>query len=206
MAEILNPQIKNWKSGVAQRDWTSLGTDQVKIAAGYRWANSNWVACIKLILPTPAKAITLSICNAPDGFTGKQNLKYTFSKAEDDALVSTLSDLNTVDGVPSDGSFTLNPGAYARNEVTFDKTLEAGTHYLYIWTQNSKTTSNAMWIFWWSGSDKYSALCTYEELEGLNWIKDSVGVRPYHSQIQVNGVPTIATPYVFTGGEWKLLS
>ena len=199
MAEILNLKAKNYQNGEINRDWTELTTDRTNFAAGYQWANSNYVMCLRFDLPTPAKSITLSFCNNPGGKGVDQNLRYKIVSEEDAALVNATSE------VPGDGSFTITKGDWVRNTITIDKTLMAGTHYLYIWTNDSGNTGNAMWIIW-EGDGAYNFIGTYEELEGCLPIKDSVGVRPYHAYVKTVNGPALLTLYVKTADGPKPLS
>ena len=199
MAEILNLQAKNYQNGNINYDWTELSSTRFKLAAGYQWANSNFVMCLRMDLPTPAKSVTLSFCNATGGKGSDQHLRYKFADAEDASLINASSD------VPGDGSFTVKKGDWARNTITIDKALTAGTHYLYIWTDDSSNTNNAMWILW-ENVGGYNFIGTYEELEGFVNIKDSTAVRPYHLYVKTAEGPALLMLYAKTADGPVLLS
>jgi hypothetical protein len=140
----------------------------------------------------------LSFCNY-SGTSEDQNLRYKLTQSEDESLINADS------SVPGDGDFTLKHGDWVRNTVTIQRNLSAGTHYLYIWTNNSNQTGNVMWVQWVSGG-KYEFTGTYEELAGTVPIKDSTAVRPYHLHVKTAEGPALLTLYVKTADGPKLLS
>lgn len=199
MADLIDLAAKNWYGGGVKHKWTALADGDCNMAAGYRWADYNCVICIRFTLPTPAKSITLSFCNASGGTKIDQNLRYKFTQEEDMSLNNADSN------VPGDGDFTLKCGDWVRNTVTIQKILPAGTHYLYIWTNNSSELFNVMWIPWLS-TGNYRFIGTFEELTGLDWIKDGGVFKPYHEAIKTGGEWKIYAPYVFKQGKWNALN
>ena len=198
MADLLNIQVKTYKNGNVYQDWISLAEESVNLAAGYRWSSSNFVMCLKIELLAPAKSITFSFCNASGGMTKDSVMRYKITHAEDETLVNATSD------VQGDGSFTLKHGDRVRNTVTIQKNLMAGTHYLYIWTNNSNETYNVMYVRW-EGTGDYRFIGSYEPLSGLIWIKDSVGVRPYNVYVKTASGPVLLMPYIKTVDGPRLL-
>lgn len=199
MAEILNLQAKNYQNGNTYYDWKELTETRVTFAAGYQWLSSNFVMCLRIELPKPAKSITLSFCNASGGKAVDQNMRYKFSGVEDTALINADSN------VPGDGQFVVKKGAWIRNTITIQTYLAAGTHYLYIWTNDSSVDTNLMLILW-EKVGSYNFTAAYEELEGAIRIKDSVGVRPYHVYVKTANGPALLMPYVKSADGPKLLS
>ena len=199
MAELKNLAAKNWYGGKVITDWIALEAGGGNMAAGYRWANENCVLCIRFTIQAMAKSITLSFCNGTGGYAGNQNLRYKILRDEDASLANATSE------IPGDGSFTVTGGDWVRNVVTIRKNLAAGTHYLYIWTDDSAVTTNAM-LMQWVNTGNYNFIGTYEELEGYLPIKDSVGVRPYHVYVKTANGPVLLMPYVKTADGPKLLS
>ena len=198
MADLKNLAAKNWYDGKVNTDWTALEAGGGNMAAGYRWANKNCVMCIRFTLPTPAQSITLSFCNATDGTQYDQNLRYKLTRSEDESLINADS------SVPGDGDFTLKHGDWVRNTVTIQKNLMAGTHYLYIWTNNSSKLYNVMYVRW-EGTSDYRFIGSYEPLGGLIWTKDSVGVRPYNVYVKTVNGPVLIMPYIKTADGPRLL-
>ena len=199
MADLKNLAAKNWYNGKVVYDWIALEDGVGSMAAGYKWAESNCVICIRLELPAAAKSITLSFCNGQGGYTGNKNLRYKITGNEDVSLENATS------AIPGDGDFTLTGGDWARNSVTIQQNLSAGTHYLYIWTNDSNKTGNVMWVQWITGG-KYGFIGTYEEMDNFSWIKDGGEVKPYLAAIRTGEGVKIHAPYVFVQGEWKALN
>ena len=110
--------------------------------------------CIKFELPTAAKSVTLKFCNDV-GLVTKPIMRYKFTTSEDEALQNATSDTE------GDGIFTIsNKVQYGTTAVTIERVLTAGTHYMYIWTDDSSNASNYMVIRWHTGTYGFSA--TYE--------------------------------------------
>lgn len=198
MAELKNLAARDWQEGKVNRDWVGLAAGNYEMTAGYRWNNANWVMCIRFDLPAPAKSVTLSFCNY-SGTSEDQNLRYKLTQSEDESLINADSNIT------GDGDFTLKHGDWVRNTVTIQRNLAAGTHYLYIWTNDSSKLYNVMRIRWVNTGD-YNFIGTYEELEGYLPIKDSVGVRPYHVYVKTANGPVLLMPYIKTADGPKLLS
>ena len=199
MAEFSSIYAKNYYDGELSQDWVAPSA-KLNLAAGYKWnadGNNagNWVMCLKITIPTAAKSISLSFCNETNGITVKQNLRYKFTKSEDDSLVNATSD------VPGDGSFTINPGGFVRTTVTIEKILPAGTHYMYIWTDDSSVTSNVMWIRWYE-SGNYNFYGSYEETECYVYIGNGTGWDPYELYIGNGTGWDLYEVYVGNGTGW----
>lgn len=199
MADLKNLAAKNWHDGNVVYDWTALEDGVGSMAAGYKWADSNCVLCIRFTIPAMAKSITLSFCNGTGGYTDDRTLRYKITGSEDASLINATSE------VPGDGAFIVIGGAWVRNIVTIQKNLSAGTHYLYIWTDNSAVTTNAM-LMQWVNAGSYNFIGTYEELMGYLPIKDAVGVRPYHVYVKTAEGPVLLTLYTKTADGPEILS
>ena len=104
MADLQNLAAKNWHAGKVVYDWTALEDGVGSMAAGYKWAESNCVICIRFELPAAAKSITLSFCNGQGGHTGNKNLRYKITAHEDTSFENATS------AIPGDGDFTLTGG------------------------------------------------------------------------------------------------
>lgn len=198
MADLLNIQAKTYQNGNVSQDWISLTEKSTSLAAGYRWMSSNFVMCLKIELPMPAKSLSFSFCNASGGMTADQTMRYKFTQNEDVSLINATSEIQ------GDGSFVLKHGATVRNTVTIERVFLAGTHYLYIWTNNSNVTYNVMYVRW-EGTGDYRFIGGYEPLGGFIWIKDSVGVRPYNVYVKTVNGPVLLMPYIKTADGPKLL-
>lgn len=198
MADLTNLAARDWQGGKVNRDWTGLAAGNCEMTAGYRWNNANWVMCIRFDLPAPAKSVALSFCNY-SGTSEDQNLRYKLTQSEDESLINADSNIT------GDGDFTLKHGDWVRNTVTIQRNLAAGTHYLYIWTNDSRKLYNVMRIRWVNAGD-YKFIGTYEAMDSTSWIKDGGEVKPYRASIQTGDGVKIHAPYVFVQGEWKALN
>ena len=197
MADFASIYAKNYRDGTQYYDWATTD-DGLKMTAGYKWSDSNWVMCIKFTLPTAAKSITLSFCNATGGITKNQAMRYKFTTSEDSSLVNATSN------VAGEGTFTINPGDYVRTTVTIKKTMTAGTHYMYIWTDNSSVTYNVMNTRWFGNSDGNGFYGSYEELEGCVNIDNGVSIDAYECYIDNGSNWDKHTPYIDNGTSWDM--
>ena len=201
MADFESIYAKNYNDGkvYGTGEWVAPEAG-VTMRAGYRWSDSNWVLCLKITIPKPAKSLILSFCQSEGGPGGnaKANLRYKFTDAEDESLLNATSD------IPGDGNFEVSLGDYVRNTITIKKMLAAGTHYMYIWTNDSSKTNNVLYTRWYTGD--YGFYGSHDELEGASWIKDGGEVKPYRAAIQTGEGVKIHAPYVFEQGEWKALN
>lgn len=178
--------------------WRVPGSEDIIMIAG-RWNSKNQVLCIKFELPTPAKAVTFSFCNQPDGVTEKAILNYKITSAEDASLHNAKGD--TI----GDGTITIAPNGYVRNTLTFQKMMSAGTHYLYIWTSNYNIMYYVMRVKWRISGSNYDFWASYEQLEHLSRIMTADGVEAYHDYIKTDGKPELYAQYVYTNGAWEPL-
>ena len=203
MAEFESIYAKSYRDGkvYSKDEWLTTAA-RVTMYAGRIWSNSNWVLCLKITIPKPAKSLTLSFCQAEGGpYSGdasvskkKAKLRYKFTDTEESSLLNATSD------IPGDGSFELNLGNYVRTTVTIDKTLAAGTHYMYIWEDESDLDYNVLYTRWYDGN--YGFYGSYEELVGASRMKDANGVNLYHAYIKTDNGAKMYAPYVFNGSTW----
>lgn len=201
MADFSGIYAKQYQKGYAYDGDVWHGLDYGgTMRAGYRWSNNNWVMCIKFILPTAAKSVTFSFCNQTNGVSAKATLRYKFTTAEDPTL------LNATSSTPGEGSFTVEPGSYTRNTVTIEKKLFPGTHYFYIWTDNSNVQHNVLYTRWTDNSDGKGFYGSYEEQGGLVHI--DTGTTERVAQVFIDtGTEVLQTfPYVDNGSEYVLYS
>lgn len=199
MADFTGIYAKSYKAGSVYdgNTWKTPDT-RTEMRAGYKWSDNNWVMCIKLILPTAAKSLTFSFCNAPGGVTKAATLRYKFTTAEDASLHNATSN------IPGDGSFTVNPGSYARTTVTIEKKLAAGTHYVYIWTDNSAVQYNVLYTRWYDNSDGNGFYGSYEELVGCVYIDNGDSFYAYECYIDNGSSWEQYTPHIDNGTNWDV--
>ena len=153
MAEIKSIYAKSFRDGDVIQNWCSPDA-YISLIVGYRYANYNWVLCIKFDLPVAARSVTMSFCNAYSQ-EFQPAFRYKWTDQEEEYLQNATSD------TPGDGVFTLtNISRYGRSTVVFDRVLLAGTHYLYIWTNDSSVLSNYNVTNWCE--EEYGFFATYE--------------------------------------------
>ena len=208
MANLTDVYAKCYENGQAydhptwseagEGDWRVPGDENIVLIAG-RWTDKNYVTCIKFELPTPAKSVTFSFCNQPDGVTENAMLNYAIRSAEDASLHNAKGD--TI----GDGTVTIIPNGYVRNTLTFQKQMSAGTHYLYIWTSNYSIMYYVMRVRWRISGSDYDMWASYERVPSYSLIKTAEGVKPHFSYIQTDRGPVLHMPYVYTADGWKPL-
>lgn len=198
MADFSGIYAKNYQAGSVYGEDVWREPSGTTLIAGYKWTQKNWVICIKFILPTAAKSVTFSFCNQTNGVSTTAKLRYKFTTTEDPTL------WNATSNIPGDGSFSVSPGNYVRTTLTIEKRLSAGTHYFYIWTDNSSVQNNVFRPRWYS--DNYGFYGSYEEQGGLVYIDDGATERATQVFIDTGTEVLQAFPYVDNGSEYVLYS
>ncbi len=194
MAEFTSILGKDFQNGVTYKDWCTPDA-RCSLHTGYKYASSNWVLCIKFVLPTSAKNVTLTFCSA-EKHVIHPTMRYKFTTCEDVVLANATSE------VEGDGSFTLDGRQYGKTTVTIDARLSAGTHYMYIWTNDSTNGSNYMVTRWYN--EEYGFSASYEELDGLVYIQGNESVDAYQEYIMTANGAEAFVPYIFNGTSWDM--
>lgn len=190
MPNIPRLAAKQYEAGVLRSGWTEISTAPALVAAGYRWNNKNCVLCIRLTLDTAAKSFAMSLSNDDTAATGTAVLRYKFTDAEDASLNDATS------SVPGGGTFQKRFGPWVKDTVTLTpkKTLTAGTHYLYIWTNDSSQTFNWMRIRWCAGTG-YDFALSYTEAATYSVTYDANGgIGAPAAQAKIEGIDLPLSP------------
>lgn len=199
MAEFTSVYGKTFRDGKTYQDWCTPEAN-VSHTMGFRLSESNWVMCIKFELPTASKTVTMNFCNAQQQ-DRVPTLRYKFTTSEEEALQNATSETE------GDGAFTLASAArYGRTEVTLNAVLSAGTHYLYIWTDDSSVLYNWNVTRWYDNVDGYGFSASYEELGGLVFLDDGESLEPYECFIDNSTGWDRCVPHIDNGTDWDICS
>lgn len=193
MAEFTSLYAKDYQEGKTYQDWVQTSANTT-LRAGYAWnGGKNWVMCIKFEIPTAAKSITLSFCNA-QGWSSTPTFRYKFTTKEDESL------FNATSAIVGDGTFTIKNGEWQRTTVTIEKTFPTGLYYMYIWTNNSNVDWNVMVTRWFNG--EYGFIGSYEKLDGCIYIDNGSGWDAYEVWIDNGSSWDQYAPYIDNGTSW----
>lgn len=131
MAEFTSVSVRNFKNGAVDKDWGGV-QDGRQLNVG-KWDADNYVLCIKFQNSSPMESIVLILTNNLL-FDNLPTLSYKFTTSEDSSLNNATS------ATIGDGTITATYKLqYETNTFVIPKKLNAGTHYLYLWTNNAKT-------------------------------------------------------------------
>lgn len=191
MADITNVtrkyyEINSSTGAITPSSWEAPAKN-IRFLAGYANNNNNFVGVIKFVLPKAAKSITFNFVNSSYARSEKQNLRFKFVTSEDESLIDSIntafqsgsnvvgdSSVTTTSAYGTNGDtgtesfsgkFKIYKNGYAKTAVTFNKTLRAGTHYIYIWSDDYSVKYNFMDVLWQDTSNTYSFTASYEESE-----------------------------------------
>lgn len=176
MADFASIFVKNFKNGEKGSNWIGL-QDDYTLNVG-KSGVTNYVMCLRFEISKPMKSITLNFNNAYD--VGKlPTFNYKFTTAEDSSLENAKADTS------GEGTITANNKVqYGTNVFVIEKTLPAGTHYLYIWTavwDNNSNTYNYLGVRFYGGN--YGSSAFYEEMLSLVYIANGSEVVAYEAYI-----------------------
>lgn len=190
-----------YQAGEAYGAWHPI-TDNVTVNVGYAYNGNNWVLCIRFTAPTPVSALVLHFCTHGSSANNIDTvMRYAFSSKEADAAY-----VNATSATPGEGTITIEGGQHTVTDKTIKKTLSAGTHYLYIWTNKSTSSANNYQrIRWYSGGD-YNSYVQYEELQGAVRIGDGSSYGTYQVNIGNGTSYDLYIPYIGNGTSWGLYS
>lgn len=196
MAEITSIYSKMYRDGEAYGSFVEPNGSI--LLAGYAWGNMNYVACIKFTLPKPAKSLLFRFCNDTGGMSVVQHLRYKITTSEDASLINATS------ATAGDGSFTMPYQDFSEGTLEIDRTMTAGTYYLYIWTDDSSVRSNVMRVRWYPSSNPYGFTASYEELESCVYIFNGTDWEPHQIYIFNGAIWELYEAYIHNGTSWEL--
>lgn len=195
MAEFTSVYGKDYSNGTLHYDWKEPDSGYTLKAGNV--GGTNCVMVIRLELPTDAQSVTLRFFNAGLHYR-LSSLRYKLTTAEDSSLV------NANDRTECDGKFTL-ASMYDQQmtEVTIEKVLKKGVHFIYIWTDNSSDTSNYMQTRFYS-KNGFSA--EYEELLGIAYFED--GSSHFACEVHIEDGTSYSryAPYVDNGIGFEIVN
>ena len=231
MATIDTVHCKMYSAGALYSDWMAPSTNDTFIA-GYSHASKNHIGVIRFVLSKPAGSITFNFTNTTGARTVNQFLRFKFTTNEDEALVQSIEDgftsrnniagdtiktlsewgTNASSGSKEyDGKFEIykNSTSGAKTAVTFYKSFPAGTHYIYIWsddfgTINSPVQSNVMTVGWQNTSGAFPFSATYEEafVSGVVYIDNGTSFDAYEIWIDNGAKWERYVAYIDNGSSW----
>lgn len=216
MANFTSIKRRYYEETQSPTNWTApSGT--LRLKAGYRENNHNFVGAIEFSMPTACSSITLVFYNTDNTRSNRPNMRFKFTDIEDENLVKQIENdaalgQNTVVGdsevevsykigsngkvESSIGNFFVNTANWGQTTVTFNKTLTPGTHYLYIWSNNFSQTYNYMDICWRSsGSYKFSATYTETSYYTISYNANGYGTAPA-AQTKFQNVSLNLQPFI----------
>lgn len=190
--------MKDYQNGTVNLDWKDIsGGGGYTFTAGT--SGNNWVTVIRFTLEKACSSITFGLCTGSSTSASAASLNYKITDAED----STLT--NATASTAAEGSFTANSNyAYSRTTLTVNRTLSAGTHYLYIWTASTSTYN--YWKIYGYGTGTYAVKITYEEIQGLVYVDDGTSWGTYEVYIDDGTSWVQCVPYVDDGSDWVMCS
>lgn len=126
-----NIGLKDWKNGSPYNfsSFTAPTSTTKTIQVG-NISNAYWGICIKFTLSTPATQITFNFVNGQYMTARNALLQYKFTTSEDTGFTGIYTSTGTSIrwGIITDS---------AKNPMTITKNLAAGTHYFYLWPEQS---------------------------------------------------------------------
>lgn len=203
MAEFTSVSVRNFKNGKIDKDWGGVQDDR-QLNVG-KWDADNYVLCIKFQNSKPMDAIALVLTNNLL-FDNLPTLSYKFTTSEDDSLNNATSE--TIGEGTIKATYRLQ---YETNTFVIPKKLNTGTHYLYIWTSNSKTYNYIPIRFYkfkyggTSGTNTSGSDITYVCGEsGSVYISNGNSFDNYEIFISNGTTWDRYMPHIYNGSSWEI--
>ena len=148
--------VGDFQNGEEYVKMTPLTSSSWTPVVGGKWSSSDWVTVIKFTIASACTSFTLSMCSKSTN-SYAASIKYKVTSAEDTSLQSATY---MTDG---DGSFTVSTGNWVRTTATIEKSLQAGTHYLYLWSgRDTASSPSNYYTFNAASGGEYGLTITYD--------------------------------------------
>lgn len=196
MAEVSEIYVKQYRAGVVEDDWTKLGT-VTGIVAGYMNSN-NYVAVFRFELPKTVNQLVFSVCCNNTNTNSSHTLRYkVISGAEDESMA------NANNSTDCDGTWTPdNVYNFGRVNLTINKTISAGTTYLYFWTDKASSTVNSYGMRCYPIGNTYETTVTYTEGGAVIYIGNATSYDAYEIYIGNGTSYDLYQAYIGNGSTW----